>query len=52
MTSDVRIVKLEDLSSFITREGDESQQIVKIITEEDGQAAVYTIEFTRAAIPF
>lgn len=50
--SDVRIVKFDDLPSVITKEGDESQQQVKIILEEDGKSAVYTIEFTRSAIPF
>lgn len=50
--SDVRIVKIEDITDIIIEEGDESQQTVKIIIEEEGKSAVYTIEYTRADIPF
>lgn len=50
--SDARIVKLEDLTSLITKERGEDPQQVKIIIEEDGQTALYTIEYTRTVIPF
>lgn len=50
--SDVRIVKFEDLPDYMTKEGNESQQKVKTIMEENGKTVLYTIEFNRTDIPF
>lgn len=50
--SDARIVKFEDLPDYITKHGGKSQQIVKVIIEENGKGVLYNIEFNRTDIPF